>query len=73
MKKLDEKDDYAAIILAAAGLKRMGWESRVSQVGEGCRHVMSQRDTHSNWLHIAVTVRIVGQVYISLMYYGIRM
>lgn len=32
LKKLDEKDDYAAIILAAAGLKRMGWESRISQV-----------------------------------------
>uniref|UniRef100_A0A8C1GFL7 Porphobilinogen deaminase n=1 Tax=Cyprinus carpio TaxID=7962 RepID=A0A8C1GFL7_CYPCA len=31
LKKLDEKDDYAAIILAAAGLKRMGWESRISQ------------------------------------------
>lgn len=33
LKKLDEKDDYAAIILAAAGLKRMGWESRISMVG----------------------------------------
>ncbi|ROI27785.1 Porphobilinogen deaminase, partial [Anabarilius grahami] len=31
LKKLDEKDDYAAIILAAAGLKRMGWENRISQ------------------------------------------
>lgn len=32
LKKLDEKDDFAAIILAAAGLKRMGWEKRISQV-----------------------------------------
>uniref|UniRef100_A0A8B9HL05 hydroxymethylbilane synthase n=1 Tax=Astyanax mexicanus TaxID=7994 RepID=A0A8B9HL05_ASTMX len=32
LKKLDEKEDFAAIILAAAGLKRMGWESRISQV-----------------------------------------
>lgn len=32
LKKLDEFDDFAAIILAAAGLKRMGWEDRVSQV-----------------------------------------
>lgn len=32
LKKLDEKDDFAAIILAAAGLKRMGWEERISQV-----------------------------------------
>ncbi|RXN10390.1 porphobilinogen deaminase-like isoform X1 [Labeo rohita] len=42
LKKLDEKDDYAAIILAAAGLKRMGWESRISQVDESaqeCVHV----------------------------------
>ncbi|CAB1347553.1 unnamed protein product [Coregonus sp. 'balchen'] len=31
LKKLDEKDDFSAIILAAAGLCRMGWESRVSQ------------------------------------------
>uniref|UniRef100_A0A3Q3CXJ9 hydroxymethylbilane synthase n=1 Tax=Haplochromis burtoni TaxID=8153 RepID=A0A3Q3CXJ9_HAPBU len=32
LKKLDEKNDFAAIILAAAGLRRMGWESRISQV-----------------------------------------
>lgn len=33
LKKLDdEKGPYAAIILAAAGLKRMGWEERISQV-----------------------------------------
>uniref|UniRef100_A0A3B3Z4F6 hydroxymethylbilane synthase n=1 Tax=Poecilia mexicana TaxID=48701 RepID=A0A3B3Z4F6_9TELE len=32
LKKLDEKDDFAAIILAAAGLKRMGWENRISMV-----------------------------------------
>uniref|UniRef100_A0A3Q3GFX0 hydroxymethylbilane synthase n=1 Tax=Labrus bergylta TaxID=56723 RepID=A0A3Q3GFX0_9LABR len=31
LKKLDEKDDFAAIILAAAGLRRMGWENRISQ------------------------------------------
>lgn len=32
LKKLDEKEDFAAIILAAAGLKRMGWENRISMV-----------------------------------------
>ncbi|XP_070761848.1 porphobilinogen deaminase-like isoform X2 [Enoplosus armatus] len=32
LKKLDEKEDFAAIILAAAGLKRMGWERRISQI-----------------------------------------
>lgn len=33
LKKLDEENSsYAAIILAAAGLKRMNWEDRISQV-----------------------------------------
>uniref|UniRef100_A0A8C9F329 hydroxymethylbilane synthase n=1 Tax=Pavo cristatus TaxID=9049 RepID=A0A8C9F329_PAVCR len=31
LKKLDEKEDFSAIILAAAGLKRMGWENRIGQ------------------------------------------
>ncbi|XP_060703031.1 hydroxymethylbilane synthase, b isoform X3 [Hemiscyllium ocellatum] len=31
LKKLDEKNDYSAIVLAAAGLRRMGWENRISQ------------------------------------------
>ncbi|XP_062364564.1 porphobilinogen deaminase-like isoform X5 [Cinclus cinclus] len=35
LKKLDEKEDFSAIILAAAGLKRMGWENRIGQEG-GC-------------------------------------
>uniref|UniRef100_H3C7W0 hydroxymethylbilane synthase n=1 Tax=Tetraodon nigroviridis TaxID=99883 RepID=H3C7W0_TETNG len=28
LKKLDEKEDFAAIISAAAGLRRMGWDNR---------------------------------------------
>lgn len=33
LKKLDDEDSpFAAIILATAGLKRMGWEDRISQV-----------------------------------------
>ncbi|XP_044312302.1 porphobilinogen deaminase isoform X2 [Varanus komodoensis] len=32
LKKLDEKEDFSAIVLAAAGLKRMGWESRIGQI-----------------------------------------
>nr|XP_020649493.1 porphobilinogen deaminase isoform X1 [Pogona vitticeps] len=32
LKKLDEKEDFSAIILAAAGLKRMGWENRIGQI-----------------------------------------
>uniref|UniRef100_U3ILK6 hydroxymethylbilane synthase n=1 Tax=Anas platyrhynchos platyrhynchos TaxID=8840 RepID=U3ILK6_ANAPP len=31
LKKLDEKEEFSAIILAAAGLKRMGWENRIGQ------------------------------------------
>uniref|UniRef100_A0A8C2E5A1 hydroxymethylbilane synthase n=1 Tax=Cyprinus carpio TaxID=7962 RepID=A0A8C2E5A1_CYPCA len=44
LKKLDEKDDYAGIILAAAGLKRMGWESQISQVlePEDCIYAVGQ-------------------------------
>ncbi|KAL7838168.1 hypothetical protein AOLI_G00265720 [Acnodon oligacanthus] len=44
LRKLDEKDDYAAIILAAAGLKRMGWENRISQVlgPEDCMYAVGQ-------------------------------
>ncbi|KAK2582309.1 hypothetical protein KPH14_004648 [Odynerus spinipes] len=35
LKKLDDKNSpFAAIILAAAGLKRMGWEERISQLLE---------------------------------------
>ena len=39
LKKLDEKEDFAAIILAAAGLRRMGWDNRISQVQIGSPEV----------------------------------
>ncbi|KAF0030286.1 hypothetical protein F2P81_017017 [Scophthalmus maximus] len=44
LKKLDEKADFAAIILAAAGLKRMGWENRISQIlePEDCMYAVGQ-------------------------------
>ncbi|XP_063348475.1 porphobilinogen deaminase-like isoform X1 [Pelmatolapia mariae] len=44
LKKLDEKNDFAAIILAAAGLRRMGWESRISQIlePEDCMYAVGQ-------------------------------
>ncbi|XP_015248264.1 PREDICTED: porphobilinogen deaminase isoform X2 [Cyprinodon variegatus] len=44
LKKLDEKDDFAAIILAAAGLKRMGWEDRISLIlePEDCMYAVGQ-------------------------------
>ncbi|XP_076023979.1 porphobilinogen deaminase-like [Genypterus blacodes] len=44
LKKLDEKEDYAGIILAAAGLRRMGWEDRISQIlgPEDCMYAVGQ-------------------------------
>ncbi|CAN9510971.1 unnamed protein product [Ophioblennius macclurei] len=44
LKKLDDKDDFSAIILAAAGLKRMGWENRISQIlgPEDCMYAVGQ-------------------------------
>lgn len=32
LNKLDNGDSYAAVVLASAGLSRMGWENRISQV-----------------------------------------
>ncbi|KAI4878748.1 hypothetical protein NFI96_028754 [Prochilodus magdalenae] len=44
LKKLDEYNDFSAIILAAAGLQRMGWESRIGQVlgPEDCMYAVGQ-------------------------------
>ncbi|KAG8569739.1 hypothetical protein GDO81_014530 [Engystomops pustulosus] len=44
LKKLDEHDDFSAIILAAAGLRRMGWENRIDQVlsPEQCLYAVGQ-------------------------------
>ncbi|XP_053176576.1 porphobilinogen deaminase-like isoform X1 [Scomber japonicus] len=44
LKKLDEKDDFAAIILAAAGLRRMGWDNRISHIlgPEDCMYAVGQ-------------------------------
>lgn len=44
LKKLDEKEDFSAIILAAAGLKRMGWENRIGLVlgPEDCMYAVGQ-------------------------------
>ncbi|KAG7278043.1 hypothetical protein CRUP_010977 [Coryphaenoides rupestris] len=44
LKKLDEKEDYSAIVLAAAGLKRMGWDNRISQIldPEDCMYAVGQ-------------------------------
>ncbi|XP_063798714.1 porphobilinogen deaminase isoform X2 [Pseudophryne corroboree] len=44
LKKLDEKDDFNAIILAAAGLHRMDWEKRIGQIlsPEECLYAVGQ-------------------------------
>ncbi|XP_028274787.1 porphobilinogen deaminase-like isoform X2 [Parambassis ranga] len=44
LKKLDEKEDFAAIILAAAGLRRMGWDNRISMIlgPEDCMYAVGQ-------------------------------
>ncbi|XP_068851019.1 porphobilinogen deaminase isoform X3 [Aphelocoma coerulescens] len=44
LKKLDEKEDFSAIVLAAAGLKRMGWENRIGQLldPEDCLYAVGQ-------------------------------
>ncbi|CAN2387915.1 Porphobilinogen deaminase [Pristimantis euphronides] len=44
LKKLDEQNDFSAIILAAAGLRRMGWENRIDQIlsPEQCLYAVGQ-------------------------------
>ncbi|KAG8141677.1 hypothetical protein E2320_007249, partial [Naja naja] len=32
LKKLDDKEDFSALVLAAAGLRRMGWGTRIGQI-----------------------------------------
>lgn len=43
-RKLDSADDYAALILAAAGVVRMGWKDRISQV---CKFLSAYSDAFS--------------------------
>ncbi|KAM5132071.1 porphobilinogen deaminase [Mantella aurantiaca] len=44
LKKLDEHEHFSAIILAAAGLHRMGWETRIGQIlsPEQCLYAVGQ-------------------------------
>ncbi|XP_075402814.1 porphobilinogen deaminase isoform X1 [Tenrec ecaudatus] len=44
LRKLDEQQEFSAIILAAAGLQRMGWQSRVGQIldPEKCMYAVGQ-------------------------------
>ncbi|CAH1797169.1 unnamed protein product [Owenia fusiformis] len=43
-KKLDEADNYDAIVLAVAGLERMGWSDRIDQIllPDECMYSVSQ-------------------------------
>ncbi|XP_022310874.2 porphobilinogen deaminase-like [Crassostrea virginica] len=44
LQKLDDTDTYAALILAEAGLSRMGWENRLSErlADSGCLYAVCQ-------------------------------
>ncbi|KAK2495375.1 hypothetical protein MC885_015991 [Smutsia gigantea] len=44
LRKLDELQEFSAIILAAAGLQRMGWHNRVGQIlhPEECMYAVGQ-------------------------------
>ncbi|XP_071957430.1 porphobilinogen deaminase-like isoform X2 [Antedon mediterranea] len=44
LRKLDDANDYSALVLAKAGLERMGWNSRINQVlgPNECMYSVSQ-------------------------------
>ncbi|XP_028722190.1 porphobilinogen deaminase isoform X2 [Peromyscus leucopus] len=44
LRKLDEQQEFSAIILAVAGLQRMGWQNRVGQIlhPEECMYAVGQ-------------------------------
>ncbi|XP_006834053.1 PREDICTED: porphobilinogen deaminase [Chrysochloris asiatica] len=44
LRKLDEQQEFSAIILAQAGLQRMGWQNRVGQIlyPEECMYAVGQ-------------------------------
>ncbi|KAI2563175.1 hydroxymethylbilane synthase, partial [Homo sapiens] len=44
LRKLDEQQEFSAIILATAGLQRMGWHNRVGQIlhPEECMYAVGQ-------------------------------
>ncbi|XP_074018639.1 porphobilinogen deaminase isoform X4 [Numenius arquata] len=72
LKKLDEKEEFSAIILAAAGLKRMGWENRIGQLlsPEDCLYAVGQEGGCS--VPVAVnTVLKDGQLYLTGAVYSL--
>ncbi|XP_075579311.1 porphobilinogen deaminase isoform X5 [Pelecanus crispus] len=72
LKKLDEKEDFGAIILAAAGLKRMGWENRIGQLlsPEDCLYAVGQEGGCS--VPVAVNTMLKdGQLYLTGAVYSL--
>ncbi|XP_027435664.1 porphobilinogen deaminase isoform X2 [Zalophus californianus] len=66
LRKLDELQEFSAIILAAAGLQRMGWQHRVGQIlhPEECMYAVGQEGGCS--VPVAVhTAMKDGQLYLT--------
>nr|XP_005897188.1 PREDICTED: porphobilinogen deaminase isoform X2 [Bos mutus] len=66
LRKLDELQEFSAIILAAAGLQRMGWQNRVGQIlhPEECMYAVGQEGGCS--VPVAVHTAIKdGQLYLT--------
>uniref|UniRef100_A0A4W2IKL5 Porphobilinogen deaminase n=1 Tax=Bos indicus x Bos taurus TaxID=30522 RepID=A0A4W2IKL5_BOBOX len=66
LRKLDELQEFSAIILATAGLQRMGWQNRVGQIlhPEECMYAVGQEGGCS--VPVAVHTAIKdGQLYLT--------
>uniref|UniRef100_A0A5F8HFB5 Porphobilinogen deaminase n=1 Tax=Monodelphis domestica TaxID=13616 RepID=A0A5F8HFB5_MONDO len=66
LRKLDEQQEFSAIILAAAGLQRMGWQSRVGQLlyPEECLYAVGQEGGCSVPVAVDTTLKD-GQLYLT--------
>ncbi|XP_053308457.1 porphobilinogen deaminase [Spea bombifrons] len=62
LKKLDDREEFSAIILATAGLRRMGWENRIGQIlsPDECMYAVGQGA-------LAVEVRAKDQDILSMV------
>ncbi|XP_006890910.1 PREDICTED: porphobilinogen deaminase isoform X2 [Elephantulus edwardii] len=66
LRKLDEQQEFSAIILAAAGLHRMGWQNRVGQIlcPEDCMYAVGQEGGCSVPVAVHTAVKD-GQLYLT--------
>uniref|UniRef100_F6YD45 hydroxymethylbilane synthase n=1 Tax=Ornithorhynchus anatinus TaxID=9258 RepID=F6YD45_ORNAN len=66
LRKLDELQEFSAIILAAAGLQRLGWQSRLGQLllPEDCMYAVGQEGGCSVPVAVHTAVRD-GQLYLT--------